>query len=68
MPSPKDVTKLRSDLIVRLLSHYGNFVKEMRALCAQLDAFLAKYAKFVWTAACHNSFNREKRFYALMDF
>lgn len=58
MPAPKDITQLRSFL--GLLSHYGNFVKEMRDLRAPLDALLAKDAKFVWTSACHNSFNRAK--------
>ncbi|EPB66865.1 hypothetical protein ANCCEY_14045 [Ancylostoma ceylanicum] len=56
MPAPKDVAQLRSFL--RLLSYYGNFVKEMHILRAPLDALLTKDAKFEWTKACNDTFNR----------
>ncbi|KHJ98390.1 hypothetical protein OESDEN_01620 [Oesophagostomum dentatum] len=57
-PPPKGVAQLRSFL--GMVNYFGVFVKDMRQLCARLNALLKKNAPFKWSPDCNDAFEKAK--------
>ena len=58
VPSPTDVTKLRSFL--GMVNHYGKFVKSLTDLSAPLNQLLKKDEPWNWTDKCQKCFLKIK--------